>query len=333
MKWNPNEVAFFEQEPTAPYPSLLKSYHDSTYAWQPGMEKHLRISKSSLSNFLWCPQQYFFSSICNIPQEDTEPLIRGTNVHAIVEYYWDNVGEVLDEAIDLLKDGKTNMARKALYDVIPKPPSPYVYGEEEVIDRWFEWQFSRFKITEGKNWLPIGNEVPVHAKIMIDIDGEEIPVHLRGFIDTIFADGSGGFVLMELKTGKWTPKKAKSMREEMQFYRLALEEGGYNNYLPITFWAWEFPNGAVGNGVRPEWEIEEIGKRLTSYAPKTVMNNIKKLVKAHIKNEFPPIHNESCKRYCRHAEWCGNCSYMEICPAWSGEILEKMEREIHESFE
>ena len=101
------------------------------------------------------------------------------------------------------------------------------------------------------------------------------------------------------------------MREEMQFYRLALEQGQFNKYLPVSHWAWEFPNGHANNGVKAEWEIEEIGTRKTSYAPRTVMNNIKKLVRSHIEDDFEP------KPFASKCEWC---DFMELCPAWGGGI-------------
>ena len=150
-----------------------------------------------------------------------------------------------------------------------------------------------------------------------------VPVHLRGFIDTIFPDGGGGFVLMELKTGKWTPKKAKSMREEMQFYRLMLEEGNYMKYLPVTHWAWEFPRGWANGGTKAEWELEDTSTRKTSYAPRTVMNNIKKLVRAHITDSFEPAPKTWTNANGETLSSCQMCSYMEICPAWATDEYEE----------
>lgn len=310
MKFNPNETAFFEN---AEYhdSELLKSYDNSTYAWQPGTDKVLRISKSSLGKYTFCPYQYKLSYIHRLPSIESEAMVKGTNVHSIVEYFWDNVDDVLDEALTLIEENKELQAKAKLKSVIPAPPEPYRLGEEEVIDKWLEWQYNRLVITEGVNWKAVGNEVSFHARMDIDIDDTPVPVHLRGFIDSIFSDGEGGFVLMELKTGKWNLKKAKYMREEMQFYRLALEQGQFNKYLPVSHWAWEFPNGHANNGVKAEWEIEEIGTRKTSYAPRTVMNNIKKLVKSHIEDDFEP------KPFALKCEWC---DFMELCPAWGGGI-------------
>tara|TARA_R110002020_G_scaffold221669_1_gene429786 strand:- start:336 stop:1067 length:732 start_codon:yes stop_codon:yes gene_type:complete len=216
----------------------------------------------------------------------------------------------------MLTVGNERKAREILHAVMPEPPEPYRYGEKVVIEKWFDWQWERFLVTKGVDWVAVGNEVSVHARINVNIHGEDIPVHLRGFIDTIFSDGEGGFILMELKTGKWNLRKAKNMREEMQFYRLALEEGQQAEYLPVSHWAWEFPNGTANGGVKSEWEIEKLGTRKTSYAPRSVMNNIRKLVLGHVTGIFEP------EPFDKKCEWC---DYLELCPAWGGTMGEEEE--------
>lgn len=329
MKFNPNEEGLGDRGPEAHTPELEQSYRMSRYAWQPGMVDDdgnmlkLRISKSSLNAHGWCPYQYKANYIYRLSQEENEDMVRGTNVHSIVEYFWDAVIDVKDEAIELLEVGKPREARRLLKSVIPNPPMPYLLGEEEVIDTWFEWQWNRFKITHGYNWAAVGNEVSAHATFDVEVDDMIVPVHLRGFIDTIFPDGEGGFVLMELKTGKWNQKKAKSMREEMQFYRLMLEEGNFMKYLPVTHWAWEFPRGWANGGLKAEWELEDTSTRKTSYAPRTVMNKIKKLIKAHITDSFEPAPKTWRGPDGETKTSCQMCSFMEICPAWASDENEE----------
>lgn len=324
MKFNPNPVSFADRKVEAHTPELLESYNNSTYAWQPGMPEHLRVSKSSFFDFDWCPYSYKCKHIYRLKDEENENMVRGTNVHSIVQYYWENVGEVLDEAKTLLKSGKHLLAKNLLYSVIPEPPHPYRLGEEETIKHWFNWQYKRFLVTEGVDWMAVATEVSAHALIHVNIDGEEIPIHLRGYVDTIFPDGDGGFLLMELKTGKWLPKKtATKLRQEMQLYKLMLEEGEYGQYLPVTHWAWEFPRGWVNGGTKAEWELEEIGTRQTSYAPRTVQNKLKKMVKAHMTDSFEPTpHNwtgpDGEALCCTHY-----CSYMDVCPAFGMSMEEE----------
>lgn len=320
MKFDPNPIGFADRDVKAHTPELLESYYNSVYAWQPGMSQHLRASKSSINDFDWCAYQYKMKHIYKLSEAENEDMVRGTNVHAIAQYYWNNVNKVLPEAIELLKEGKKLLAKDLLYSVIPQPPEAYRLGEDAVIKQWFEWQFKRFVVTEGRNWAGVATEVSCHALIHVDIDGEEIPVHLRGYIDTIFSDGEGGFVLMELKTGKWNLKKAKSMREEMQIYRLMLEEGEYAKYLPVTHWAWEFPRGWANGGMKAAWELEEIGTRKTSYAPRTVNNLIEKLVRAHMTDSFEPSPRKWRGQDGEMISGCQYCSFMELCPAWGMDI-------------
>ena len=331
MKFNPGGRPLGKRETTAHSDELLESYNNSTYAWKPGMDMILRMSKSSFNDFGMCPQQYKYKHIYNLPEEgDTEDMVCGNNLHWFVEYFWDYVDTTLPTVMKHIEDDNHFLAKEALRSTVPEPPEPYRLGEEAIIQKWLDWQFNRLLITEGKDWKAVGNEVSAHARIEVDVDGEMIPVHLRGYVDSIFPDGDGGFVLMELKTGKWKPSKAKSMREEMQFYRLMLEEGQHTDYLPITHWAWEFPNGQKNDGVRAEWELEEIGTRKTKYAPRTVMNNMKKLVQAHINDDFPakpvswsvidqyePMKEDgSPQRIMKNiCEWC---SFVDICPKWTG---------------
>ena len=285
-------------------------------------DKILRVSKSTINDYDWCPYQYKMKHIYRLAEAENEDMIRGTNVHSIVEYFWVNVTPVIPTALSLLEEGKSLLAKDTLWEVIPSPPAPdkYQYGEEVVIRKWFDWQWERFVVTKGENWTPVGNEVSSHATTTIEVDGHEIPIHMRGFIDTVFSDGSGGFILMELKTGKWREKKtATKMRVEMQIYRMMLEEGGYTDFLPVTHWAWEFPRGYANYGDRAEWEMEEVGTRKTQFAPRTAMKKIKALIRGHLYDLFEPApfqwpHPSGDGSTLSN---CSYCSFMELCPAWA----------------
>jgi hypothetical protein len=315
MRWNPNPESFTVSKlPLSD--EMQKSYDDSRYDWSPSTGGVLRLTKSSLFGYHFCPYQYWLEKFQGHRSEETMWMVRGSNVHDVVEYFWKNVDPILDEVLALIEDYKENLAYKKLQSIIPKPPAPYEYGEDSVIETWLRWQWDRLIVTKGKNWKPVGNELEVHARTNVEVDGVIVPVHMKGFVDRVFQDGDDGFILMELKTGKWTPKKATSMRQEMQFYKMLMEEGE-SEFLPVTNWAWEFPSGEVNNGDRREWEIEQIGERKTRYAPKSVDKKIKALIRAHLKEEFEPIHKVDCKSYCRHENLCSWCDYMHICPGWT----------------
>lgn len=85
MRFNPNEVVTKEY----PHKDMLESYDKSTYAWQPDMEdKILRVTKSSVGTFDFCPKQYYFQNILGLRGEERDYHVRGSNVHDAVEYFW-----------------------------------------------------------------------------------------------------------------------------------------------------------------------------------------------------------------------------------------------------
>lgn len=325
MKFNPNDK-YFTEESDYDNEEMLNSYRLSAYNWRPGMKNEngelmkLRMSKSTITGFAFCPYQYYLQKILGYKSTETAAMVKGTNVHNVVEYFWKAVPEHLDEIKSLVDENKPNQAYEMMKNVIPKPPEPYENNEESSIETWLSWQWDRFLVTKGENWIPIANEQEVHAMFDVEINGTKIPVHMKGYIDTIFSDGEGGSTLMELKTGKWNKYKAAYMRKEMQIYKMMLEnspEGG--SFLPVTSWAWEFPSGDVNGGTKREWEIEYMGTNKTRYAPKTVQKMIESLVKAHLFDDFKPIHSQKCKSNCRHENVCSWCDFMDICPGWNAE--------------
>ena len=95
MRWNPNPDGgnIDRGDVDYPYKEMLEHHKKSTYAWQPGdTDKVLRVTKSALGTFDWCPQQYFLQKVLKLPQGPaTEDQIRGSNVHDAVEYWWNAI--------------------------------------------------------------------------------------------------------------------------------------------------------------------------------------------------------------------------------------------------
>ena len=314
MRWNPNGDDKLAKADDYPFEDMKESYVKSTYSWSPDMEDEiLRVTKSSVGTFDWCPKQYFFQNIMKLQQEEKDHHIRGNNVHDMTEYFWKEAVNYIDDILEQIESGNMNMARQMLHDIIPKPPSPYLYGEDEQIQTWVDWQFDRLVATKGIDWFPVGNEAEVHATRIVEVDGTPVPIHMRGFIDRIFEDDKG-YILMELKTGKWKKgKTATKLRAEMQFYKMMLECSQHGEYLPITHWGWEFPGGNINNGDAAAWEFEPTSDRKAKYAERTVEKRLKKLVKAHLDMDFPAERNDFK---------CAWCDFMHICPAWTQQELE-----------
>ena len=315
MRWNPNPEGGNNERDGYEHEELLKSYDNSTYAWQPTMEdKILRVSKSSVGNFNTCPQQYYFSSVLGLRGEDQDYHIRGSNVHDSVEYWWKAMVDVVEEVYDLIEAGEKDKALTLCIETLPTPPTPYIYGEPEQLRLYVKWQFERLCNLERvqiRDWFPVGNEVEVHAtRTVVASDGTEVPIHMKGFIDRMFVDDDHtGIVLMELKSGKWKKWKQSEMRAEMQFYRMMLEHSQHLEFLPVVAWGWQFPGGGINGGEGPVWDYEPVNGPGGRYAPKTVEKRLTRLVDAHLAMDFPP----------EKSVLCGWCDFMERCPAWMEE--------------
>ena len=326
MRWNPKG----EDDTRQPIEEYLEetghqtevdSYNHSTYDWKPNNhdDKILRITKSSVGTFDWCPKQYWFSKVIGIRSDEVYYHTRGKNVHDIVEYFWDNVDEVLPDVLKCIEDGRMEQARGLLYDVIPKPPNTYEFGEEGQIKKWFDWNFNRLIYTKGVNWKPVGIEANIHATRVVEVDGTPVPIHMRGYIDTIFNTGEGGYAVMELKTGKWKKGKKKDMRKEMQFYRMMLEYSPHHEFLPITHWGWEFPGGDIEGGEGAHTYYENVKDART--APNEVEKSLVAMIKAYINDDFPMTGakqwwNSKLGRYQNKCEWC---DYIDVCPQFTQE--------------
>jgi hypothetical protein len=327
MRWNPNGD---DSRPTIDdylaetgHEEEAESYRMSTYAWSPLLtpDKKLRITKSSLGTFGWCRQQYYLEKFKGMRGEQQDHHIRGLNIHDMMEWFWANFTTEQEVEVLALADDVPK-ARQLFYSVFPTPPEPYIYGEDEQIAQWAEWQFQRLLHTGGKQWRPVGVEANIHATRYVEVDGEGIPVHMNGFIDTLFADDDT-FALMELKSGKYsTRSKPGSMRKEMAFYKMMLEHSNHAEFLPITHWGWEFPGGGINGGDGPAIFYEK--ERATSM--QSVEKALQKLVKAHIDMEFPPdpwmkrkLHDEETLEEMleRNALKCSWCDFKEHCSFWS----------------
>ena len=315
LRFNPNE----EDAPEYTHEDMIASYDKSCYNWMPNMEdKILRITKSSVGTFDFCPKQYYFQNILGLCGETRDYHTRGSNVHDAVEWFWKESHKHLPVVESLLVEGKTESAKQELRKAMPIPPTPYIYGEEPQMRQYSDWQFERFLHMRDNpiDWQPIGNEVEVHGtRVVVASDGTEVPIHMKGFIDRIFIDDAHtGIILMELKTGKWVEKggrKRASMRAEMQFYRMMIEHSPHIELLPVVGWGWQYPGGGINGGDGPMWDYESVKGPGGRYAPKTVEKRLVRIVDAHLNDNFPAE---------AHEAKCGYCDFMHMCPAWMGEL-------------
>lgn len=271
-----------------------------TYKWNPEEDVPiLKITKSSLGSFQFCPINYKYGYLDDIKQKTSPAMLKGTIIHNAEEDFWKMVN--VEEALEY-KDEPMKL-QKHFRSIYPEAPED---DYEDIYRAMTAYNTERFLecIEEETldNFIPVGNEVKVNASFTTE-DG--VTVHLQGIIDRIFYE-DGGYIPMELKTGAWKDTKRTSMRKEMAFYKLLFEnadpesirEAGLDPNIPITHWGWYFP---ASNYIY----AEEVKSRSTT----AVLNSMDKLINAYNENEFPAAY---------YYKKCIHCGHYDHCEAASG---------------
>jgi|TARA_R100000084_G_C4644889_1_gene146111 CRISPR/Cas system-associated exonuclease Cas4 (RecB family) len=288
------------------YKARIESMRDFTYKWDAEAfddpsKPILKISKSSLGSFNWCPKKYEFSYIERLPQDQTEAMRKGTILH--------NYREDFFNEFDIKKAESMNNSEIIEYATSLMPVDEYF--DISLTVAAFEAQ--RFISAKSENkiheYLPIVNEEMFDCEITIPKNvnkkfplKQDYVVRLQGIIDRIFIE-DGKLIPFEYKTGGWKDWKTTSMRQEMAFYQLMIEncaeevlaKNGLNKDMEVSHWGWYYP---AANHIT----VEPVKKRSMT----SVMNNIAKLIHAYEQKHF------ETKFYYKT---CSHCSYFGICDA------------------
>ena len=277
-----------------------------TYQWQPdnyGQEGEpiLKISKSSLGSYQWCPKRYEFQYVERRPIETTEVMIKGSIIH--------NAREAFFNAFDVKKAENLSHEELVNYCLSLHPIDDYT----EMYEAMSIFEANRFKesLAEGttEDFVPVVNEVMLDARITIGRNenpkyelSQDYTVHLQGIIDRMFKEGDR-YIPMELKTGGWKDWKKTMMRKEMAFYKILfentpnaeLEEMGIDPNLPISHWGWYYP---AANYIY----VEDAQKSSMT----AVKKGIAEMIHSYETGVFPTKY---------FAKTCSNCSFFGICDA------------------
>lgn len=194
------------------------------------------ISKSRITQWTKCPRQFYYKYVLGLREEPTEALKRGSNIHEILEQYYENAEEYVEQHGEIPED---------LLELLPQEDE-YIEYMEPYIANFLEREKERAEYSESAEvWKPI--EIETYAeKHHID---EDTP--LMGYTDAILHAGSldeidedEGVVILDFKTGN-TPDSRyldEGIYLEGEFYAMLFEEeydivgiGGYypkdNDYL------------------------------------------------------------------------------------------------------
>jgi len=288
------------------YEEEIKNMDEYTYQWLPenyedGDSPILKITKSSLGSHVWCAKKYEFGYIQRLPQDQSEAMRKGTVMHNAREEFFND--------FDVKK--AEQMSHDELVDYCTGLFPVDDYFDDYLSIASFEAnRFSEAR-TEDKldEYLPACNEGKFDCEIVIDANTDpkfplqrDYKVHLQGIIDRIFKEGNG-YIPMEFKTGGWKDWKTGSMRKEMAFYKLmidnsseeVLKQAGLEPNIPVTHWSWYYP---IANYMA----VEEVKKSSTT----AMMKSIARLIYAYEQKNFP------AKFFYKT---CAHCSYFGICDA------------------
>ncbi len=294
------------------YNAAIDAMREYTYKWNPESFEDpskpiLKITKSSLGSFDWCPKKYDFSYVQRLPQDQTDAMLKGTILHNIREDFFND--------FDLKK--AENLSSDEVYEYCVGLMPVNDYMDLSLTMAAFEAQRYVEARTENKvnEFLPVSNEGKFDAEITIprgpykgdaSLNYEEFTlnrdytIHIQGIIDRIFQE-EAGYIPFEFKTGAWKDYKKTSMRKEMAFYQLLIEnaepevliKNGLDPEIGVSHWGWYYP---ASNYVYAE---KAKTRTMTS-----VMYSIAKLILAYERTHFPT------KFYFKTCSWC---SFFGIC--------------------
>jgi len=273
-----------------------------TYKWKPKVEDgiELKITKSSLGQFLFCPAAYNYSYREQIRGAVSDAMIKGNKVHDSEEAFWNNMD--IKKGVEILKEDEVT-AEDSINKYIRSLYTPTEHeGAEEIIDNmatFYTQEFiSAYENDELGDFIPVGNEIMMDADVVFE--GQSI--HFQGIIDRLFQI-EDHYVLMELKTGLWKDSKKTFMRKEMAYYKVLYEQSseeqkikfGLDPTIPIKQWGWYFP---ASNHIYIE--------NCLTRSETGVWHSIQKLITAYYQDYF---------EYKWFYKKCIHCSHIDICEA------------------
>ena len=288
------------------YKTRIESMQEFTYDWKPEnyddpSKPILKITKSSLGTFNWCPKKYEFNYVQRLPQDQTEAMRKGTVLH--------NSREDFFNKFDLKK--AEHMTNDEVLDYCTSLFPIDDYFDISLTVASFEAQRYIEARTDDKihEFLPIVNEGMFDAEVTIPADtnpkfllSRDYVIHIQGIIDRIFIE-NGNLIPFEFKTGPWKDWHTTSMRKEMSFYELLIHnspeevliENGLTSEHRVSHWGWYYPASNYAF-------VEERKTRSVT----SMMHSIAKLIHTYEQGLFPTKF---------FYKTCAHCSFFGICDA------------------
>lgn len=194
-----------------------RQIEDSSYL--PSDDGILRISKSSLMNYMMCPRQYYWRYCAGLPSPPaTEQMIRGGKIHTVMEKG--------------LLEGPDAIAQAADEEAVADDPA---VESLELLIHQIAHDMEDFEVIEAEVKHQIYEEYNGHKIVWV------------GMIDGLVKFDNGSIAIVELKTGKMNMGKLGRTRKELIYYRRLLSMmSGYEEPTHFLY-------------ISPDYEIPEDG--------------------------------------------------------------------------
>ena len=154
------------------------------------------LSPSRVSSFKSCPLSFRFSTIDRLPEEPSEPAVKGTTVHRALEllYMEPPAGRTRERAAETLAEALEEMSTDEDYVGLglgEAAADRFATDCTVMVDRYFG-------LEDPAEIHPIGLEI----KLQADLGS----LTVRGVIDRLELDADGELVVTDYKTGR-APRK------------------------------------------------------------------------------------------------------------------------------
>jgi DNA helicase-2/ATP-dependent DNA helicase PcrA len=193
-----------ERDARARSAAIARSAEPSLEAFLPRRGEGLLLSASDIDTYRTCPLKYKFARVFRIPSEPTLNQRFGILVHQVLERYHQSGGHSVDELLGLLEAGWRRGGFGA------SDEEQQLHAKAEAALRRYE---ERTREEDGEPvWFEKGFQFRMGAHT------------LRGRVDRVDRLPSGGYELIDYKTGK--PRSAQQLREDVQLslYAVAARE-------------------------------------------------------------------------------------------------------------
>ncbi len=180
------------------------------------------LSVTALNNYLSCPWSYFYRNLIRIPEAPSRSSAYGTAIHEALRYFYDRQKEgdtasveellrVFDAALERspLRAEDVSDSRRKGHNALPIFYEQRCLSSSEVVD-------------SGEGYLGIISELQISALVPLEIEGLT-HFRLRGALDRVEYNESGGAVVYDYKTGK---RRTRGVIEGSRAPSNKLGEGG-----------------------------------------------------------------------------------------------------------